>query len=96
MNIREATYSTYESFDIREAIYSTSKSFNIREATYSTYESFDIREATYSTYESFDIREATYCERYYAKRYIADLMAMRSKTLREVLKNLNDNNFRWR
>jgi hypothetical protein len=60
MNIREATYSTYESFDIREAIYSTSKSFNIREATY-------------STYESFDIREATYCERYYAKRYIADL-----------------------
>ena len=29
MNIREATYSTYESFSIREAIYSTYKSFDI-------------------------------------------------------------------
>jgi hypothetical protein len=29
MNIREATYSTYESFSIREATYSTYKSFDI-------------------------------------------------------------------
>ncbi len=42
MNIREATYSTYESFSIREATYSTYESFSIREAIYSTYKSFDI------------------------------------------------------
>ena len=60
---------------------------NIREATYSTYESFSIREATYSTYESFSIREAKYSG--------LKAVALRSKTLREVVRT-NDNNFRWR